>query len=162
MTQSARFIIKPLAQKGSVIYVLQVRKSCEASIAQSWLARRGVHTTFKLCGWWYEASWGNSPEAEAIAPLLQNEPWLAEEATMHGVDYALVAGLAEQYGAVECCWRESDRSFTGFVAEVWFDELPSEFATNWAAVIGYAVKVRQRPDGIAKFAVSVPCLVCAE
>jgi hypothetical protein len=34
--------------------------------------------------------------------------------------------------------------YTGFVAEVWFNELLRDFALKWAAVIGYAVKVRQQ------------------
>jgi hypothetical protein len=161
MPNNVRFTLKNLSHE--TVYILQVSRSCDAVLATDWLSKKGITTAFKLQGRWYEASWSDSPAAEAIATQLQTgAPWQAEEATMHGVDYALVAGLAEEYGAIECCWRESDRSFTGFVAEVWFDELPSEFATNWAAVIGYAVKVRQPPDGIAKFAVSVPCLVCAE
>ncbi len=40
------------------------------------------------------------------------------------VPFDFVATLAAEFGAVECCWRESDRSFTGFVAEVWFESLP--------------------------------------
>jgi len=34
------------------------------------------------------------------------------------VPFQFVADLAAQFGAVECFWRESDRAFTGFVAEV--------------------------------------------
>lgn len=51
-----------------------------------------------------------------------------------------------------------DRSFTGFVAEVWFNELSREFAMKWANMVSY-VKVRRRESGTAKFAVSVPCVV---
>lgn len=29
-------------------------------------------TTFKLRGWWYEASWQDSLAAQAVAPLLQD------------------------------------------------------------------------------------------
>jgi len=75
------------------------------------------------------------------------------------VSYEFVAGLAAEFGAVECSWRESDRSFTGFVAEVWFSELPSAFAAKWAAVVGYSVLVRCVSSGPAPFAVSVPCTV---
>lgn len=70
MAHSVRFTIKPLPT--GIVYVLQVRKSCEASIAESWLAKRGLHTVFKLRGWWYEASWPDSPAAQKIAPLLQD------------------------------------------------------------------------------------------
>lgn len=78
---------------------------------------------------------------------------------MIAVPYELVSELAAEFGCVECAWRESDVSFTGFVAEVWFDSLPSDFAVKWAAVVGYAVKVRRRDDGPGRFAVSVPCEV---
>jgi hypothetical protein len=77
---------------------------------------------------------------------------------MRSVPYGFVVGLAREFGAVEVFWRESDVSFTGFVAEVWFDALPREFALKWSVVVGYAVKVR-RADGPGKFAVSVPCQV---
>ena len=57
------------------------------------------------------------------------------------------------------CWRrESERSFTGYVAECWFAQLPSAFASKWAAVVGYQVRVRCVP-GPARFAVSVPMVV---
>jgi hypothetical protein len=42
---------------------------------------------------------------------------------MQAVSYEFISGLAAEFGAVECCWRESERSFTGFVAEVWFAQL---------------------------------------
>lgn len=80
---------------------------------------------------------------------------------MLSVPFELVRDLASEFGCVDCFWRESDASFTGFVAEVWFDSLPSEFAVKWAAVVGYAVKVRRRTNGPGKFAVSVPCDVPA-
>lgn len=80
---------------------------------------------------------------------------------MQSVPFALVASLASEFGAVDCCWRESTVSFTGFVAEVWFNELPGDFAIRWAGIVGYAIKVR-RADGPGRFAVSVPCWVCAE
>ncbi|NMF84649.1 hypothetical protein [Nodosilinea sp. P-1105] len=75
------------------------------------------------------------------------------------VSYEFVAGLAAEFGAVECSWRESDRSFTGFVAEVWFDQLPADFAVRWARVVGYSVLVRSVSSGPGAFAVSVPCTV---
>ncbi len=78
---------------------------------------------------------------------------------MRSVPFEFVRGLACEFGAVDCCWRESDVSFTGFVAEVWFSSLPREFAVKWAEVTGYPVKVRGRSDGPAQFAVSVPCVV---
>jgi hypothetical protein len=75
------------------------------------------------------------------------------------VPFEFVQGLAAEFGAVESAWRESDRSFTGFVAEVWFAELPSGFASRWAAVVGYFVLVRSVSSGPGRFAVSVPCSV---
>lgn len=75
------------------------------------------------------------------------------------VEYEFVAGLAREFGCVDCGWRESDASFTGFVAEVWFASLPREFCVRWSAVVGYPVKVRVREDGPARFVVSVPCRV---
>jgi len=79
--------------------------------------------------------------------------------SMQLVPFEFVQGLAADFGAVECYWRESDRSFTGLVAEVWFSELPSEFAAKWAAVVGYSVLVRGASSGPGCFAVSVPCTV---
>jgi len=78
---------------------------------------------------------------------------------MLSVSYEFVQALAVEFGAVECCWRESDRSFTGFVAEVWFDTLPAQFAAKWAAVVGYSVLVRSVSFGPGRFAVSVPYTV---
>jgi len=78
---------------------------------------------------------------------------------MLAVPFEFVQGLAAEFGAVECAWRESDRSFTGFVAEVWFAELPSVFASRWASVVGYFVLVRCLPSGPGRFAVSVPVSV---
>jgi len=78
---------------------------------------------------------------------------------MLAVPFEFVQGLAAEFGAVECAWRESDRSFTGFVAEVWFAELPSVFASRWASVVGYFVLVRSVSSGPGRFAVSVPCSV---
>ncbi|MBD2078433.1 hypothetical protein [Leptolyngbya sp. FACHB-17] len=78
---------------------------------------------------------------------------------MRSVPFKFVSGLAAEFGAVECFWRESDRSFTGFVAEVWFSELPRDFAVRWARVVGYSVRVRCVSSGHSRFAVSVPCVV---
>ncbi|MEA5448587.1 hypothetical protein VB780_08430 [Leptolyngbya sp. CCNP1308] len=75
------------------------------------------------------------------------------------VSYEFVQVLATEFGAVECAWRESDQSFTGFVAEVWFSELPSEFSTRWAAVVGYSILVRGVSSGPGSFAASIPCTV---
>jgi hypothetical protein len=78
---------------------------------------------------------------------------------MRSVPFEFVCGLAAEFGAVECFWRESDRSFTGFVAEVWFDSLPSDFAVRWSRVVGYSVVVRCPSAAPGRFAVSVPCVV---
>ena len=75
------------------------------------------------------------------------------------VPFEFVQALASEFGAVECFWRESDRSFTGFVAEVWFSVLPSQFAAKWSAVVGYSVAVRCPSVGPGRFVVSVPCVV---
>ncbi|NES69774.1 MAG: hypothetical protein F6K24_33450 [Okeania sp. SIO2D1] len=75
------------------------------------------------------------------------------------VPFEFVSVLAEEFGAVECFWRCSERSFSGFVAEVWFAQLPGDFAVRWAAVVGRAVVVRCVSSGPARFAVSVPCCV---
>ena len=72
---------------------------------------------------------------------------------MRSVDYSLVEGLAVQSGAVEVFWRESWRSFSGFVAECWF-------SSRYAAVVGRSVLVRvvsgSAPGG---WCVSAPCVV---
>ncbi len=47
------------------------------------------------------------------------------------------------------------RSFTGFVAEVWFRSLSNE----WAVVVSYAVLVHCVSAGSGRFAVSVPVMV---
>lgn len=81
---------------------------------------------------------------------------------MLSVPFQFVASLAGEFGAVECCWRESEVAFTGFVAEVWFSELrlAGEFAVKWAAVVGYVVKVRcPSASGPGRFVVSVPVVV---
>ena len=78
---------------------------------------------------------------------------------MQSVPFNFIQSLAAEFDAVECFWRESERSFTGFVAEVWFSQLPSEFAVKWSAGVGYSVVVRCPSSGPARFAVSVPCTV---
>lgn len=77
------------------------------------------------------------------------------------VPFSFVESLSGEFGAVECFWRESDRAFTGFVAEVWFAQLSAAggFASRWAAVVGFPVVVRCPSSGPARFAVSVPCEV---
>jgi len=76
------------------------------------------------------------------------------------VPFAWVASLAESCGAVECCWRESSRSFSGFVAEVWFGSgsAAGAFASGCVGVVGRSVLVRvvsgAAPGG---WVVSVPC-----
>jgi hypothetical protein len=62
---------------------------------------------------------------------------------MRSVPFEFVSGLAAAFGVVECCWRENDvlseprreRSFTGFVTEVWFRSLLSEFAGAVGALV---------------------------
>ena len=78
---------------------------------------------------------------------------------MCSVPFEFVSGLASEFGAVQCCWRESERSFTSYVAECWFAQPPSAFASKWAAVVGYQVRVRCVSAGPARFAVSVPVTV---
>ena len=78
---------------------------------------------------------------------------------MRSVPFEFVSQLASEFGAVECAWRESEQSFTGYVAECWFAQLPSAFAAKWAAVVGYQVRVRCVSAGPARFAVSVPVSV---
>ena len=78
---------------------------------------------------------------------------------MRSVPFEFVSQLASEFGAVECCWRESERSFTGYVAECWFGFLPTFFAQRWAAVVGYSVLVRTVSDGPTRFVVSVPVTV---
>lgn len=78
---------------------------------------------------------------------------------MLSVPFEFVQGLAAEFGACECFWRESERSFTGFVAEVCFSALPGDFAARWSAVVGYSVLVRCPDVGPGRFVVSVPCVV---
>lgn len=80
---------------------------------------------------------------------------------MLSVPFRFVSGLAAEFGAVECFWRESERSFTGFVAEVWFAELSvaAQFAQRWSGVVGYSVLVRCVSVGPGRFVASVPVVV---
>jgi hypothetical protein len=78
---------------------------------------------------------------------------------MYLVPFEFVSGLAVEFGAVDCFWRESDRSYTGFVAEVWFESFPAEFALGWSRVVGRSVVVRSVSSGLGRFAVSVPVVV---
>ena len=75
---------------------------------------------------------------------------------MVAVPYRFVATLAAEYGAIDCFWRESDRSFTGFVAEVWFANPAGEFAQRWAKVIGYSIRSRHLSDGPGSYVLSIP------
>lgn len=50
MAEEVRFTIKSLAI--GTVYVLQVRKSSTAAIAEAWLAKKGITVTFKLRDWW--------------------------------------------------------------------------------------------------------------
>ena len=71
---------------------------------------------------------------------------------MRSVPFEFVSGLAAEFGAVECCWRESERSFTGYVAECWFAQLPSAFA--------YQVGGGSWLPGAGALCVSWACAVC--
>ncbi|MEM1369077.1 MAG: hypothetical protein AAGG02_13885 [Cyanobacteria bacterium P01_H01_bin.15] len=79
---------------------------------------------------------------------------------MNPVPYAIVAVLAKDFNSVECYWRESKRSFTGFVAEVWFRDLPADFARKWVKTIKCScVFVRIPAAGPGRFVVSVPVTI---
>ncbi|MEM7579099.1 MAG: hypothetical protein AAF316_04470 [Cyanobacteria bacterium P01_A01_bin.80] len=79
------------------------------------------------------------------------------------IPFDIIEKLANEYDAIECFWRESDVSFTGFVAEIWFNEIPSEFSIKCASLIKKSMKVRCLSDGVGKFALSVPVTVpCGE
>jgi hypothetical protein len=75
---------------------------------------------------------------------------------MLAAPYELVELIAMEYGAVDCFWRESDRAFTGCVAEVWFLGRPWEFAQKWARVVGYPIRSRSTEEGPGNYMVSVP------
>ncbi|WP_196215574.1 hypothetical protein [Cyanobacterium aponinum] len=74
------------------------------------------------------------------------------------VDYPMIAVIAQNSGAMEFYWRESDRSYTGYVAEVWFQQLPSEFAYLWSQAIGESILVRKVSE-MNSYCVSIPCNV---
>jgi hypothetical protein len=76
------------------------------------------------------------------------------------IPFAFFESIAFEFGAVECSWRESSRSFSGFVAEVWFESLPQagQFARRAAGAVGFPVSVRC-PSEVPGFFVSVPCSV---
>ncbi|BAQ63954.1 hypothetical protein [Geminocystis sp. NIES-3709] len=73
------------------------------------------------------------------------------------VPYAMIAVIADQLGAIEVYWRESDRSYTGYVAEVWFDKLPSEFSYLWSQTVNTSILVRKIEE--LGFSISIPCTV---
>jgi hypothetical protein len=72
------------------------------------------------------------------------------------IPFQLIAQVALKLGAVEVFWQESDRAFTGFVAEVWFDAIEPEFAVFCARAVGYPILMRPMSEGIARFMISVP------
>lgn len=80
--------------------------------------------------------------------------------TRKALIYEVVRRFAEVTGALECFWRISDRSFSGYVAEVWFNELQiaGEFARVCSDRTGVNCKLRVTSEGPAKFYVTVPCL----
>ncbi|EKU97078.1 hypothetical protein Lepto7375DRAFT_0948 [Leptolyngbya sp. PCC 7375] len=79
---------------------------------------------------------------------------------MQSVPFEFVSQLASEFGAFECCWRESDLSFTGYVAECWFHQLPGPFCVKWSSVVGYQVRVRCFSQGSVRcFVASVPVTV---
>lgn len=73
--------------------------------------------------------------------------------------YALIATVASELGATEFYWRESTRSYTGFVAEIWFDKLPSDFSQAFAIKLKQSILVRNVQHENLGFAVSIPCTV---
>lgn len=76
------------------------------------------------------------------------------------LNYEVLRRFAEATGAVECFWRISDRSFSGCVAEVWFNELQiaGEFARLCSDRTGVNCKLRVTSEGITNFYVTVPCI----
>ncbi|MFB2924256.1 hypothetical protein [Aerosakkonema funiforme] len=83
-----------------------------------------------------------------------------QDASREALPYEVISQFAQAAGAVECHWRISDRSFSGYVAEVWFGDLKmaAEFARVCSDRMGVICKIRATSDGPAKFYVSVPCL----
>lgn len=77
------------------------------------------------------------------------------------VPFQFICILAEEWGARSCHWRESDRAFTGFVAEVAFSSatVAADFARRWSEVVGYGVAVRHQ---CGFHTVSVPCAIADE
>jgi hypothetical protein len=73
--------------------------------------------------------------------------------------YLEVAKVADMFGAADVFWRESARSYTGFVAEIWFSEYPVIFRRNVEKVLQHFVCVRRIEDGPAAYAMSVPVAV---
>lgn len=74
------------------------------------------------------------------------------------IPYHEVAKVAYFFGAIEVYWRESDRSFTGFVCESWWNFPPRKLASNCAKVVGYPIAIR-RLEGPGRFSMSVPVVI---
>ena len=72
---------------------------------------------------------------------------------MVSVDLDIVFEFAVQLGAVGFSVRESQRSFTGSVAEIWLEARVGEVAPQFAALVGREV-VSRRVKGC--FVLSVP------
>lgn len=78
------------------------------------------------------------------------------------IPYYEVAKIAYRIGATEVFWRESQRSYTGFVAEIWFNYFPESFRKNCETVLNHFVAVRKlddEVDGPAPYVMSVPVAV---
>jgi hypothetical protein len=71
---------------------------------------------------------------------------------MVSVDLDIVFEFAVQLGAVGFSVRESQRSFTGSVAEIWLEDV-GEVAAQFAALVGREI-VSRRVGGC--FVLSVP------
>lgn len=73
------------------------------------------------------------------------------------IPYNDVATVVTKYfGAYDVFWRESDRSFSGYVAECWFTTSPGDLATKFAKLVGYRITVRRIDD---YYMMSIPTTV---
>jgi hypothetical protein len=61
---------------------------------------------------------------------------------MVSVDLDIVFEFAVELGASGVLVRESQRSFTGSVAEIWLDERVNEIAAQFAALVGREIVSR--------------------
>lgn len=73
--------------------------------------------------------------------------------------YYEVAKVAIAFGAADVFWRESQNSYTGFVAEAWFSHYPEVFKRNVEKVIQHFVAVRRIEDSPAEYAMSIPVAI---